>query len=102
MTLNQGHFPLILLFFSPNVVKEQFFELSGPIFAANIEEKEEKNVDNSIWAFMKSLTQVVMSHVVDRVRFFKLFCKLSSINPKCVKSKNSMNVKIKVSLMPWF
>ena len=39
---------------------------------------------------------------LDGVRFFNPFCKLSSINPICVKSKNSMNVKIKVSVMPWF
>ena len=36
------------------------------------------------------------------VRFFNPFCKVSSINPKCVKSKNSMNMTIKIYLMPWF
>ena len=34
---------------------------------------------------------------LDRIRFFKMFCKLSLINPKCLKSKNYMNVKINVS-----
>ena len=29
VTLNQGHFPQILLFFSPNVVKEYFFRRRG-------------------------------------------------------------------------
>ena len=35
---------------------------------------------------------------LDGVRFFNPFCKLSSINP--ISPKNSMNVKIKVSVMP--
>ena len=35
---------------------------------------------------------------LDGVRFFNPFCKLSSINP--ISPENSMNVKIKVSVMP--
>ena len=50
---------------------------------------------------MKKQRNTTRLHV-DKVWFFNLLCKLSSINPKCVKSKNFVNVKIKVSLMPWF
>ena len=103
VTLNQGHSLWFFSSFLPILLRNSFLSWVDPFSQPTLRKKKRlKNVDNSIWAFMRSLTQVVMSHVVERVRFFKLFCKLSSINPKCVKSKDSMNVKIKVSLMPWF
>ena len=60
--------------FLPMLLRNSFLSWVDPFSQPTLRKKKRlKNVDNSIRAFMRSLTQIVMSHVVDRVRFFKLF-----------------------------
>ena len=60
--------------FLPMLLRNSFLSWVDPFSQPTLRKKKRlKNVANSIRAFMRSLTQVVMSHVVDRVRFFKLF-----------------------------